>query len=48
MPFLLIKRIEIGMNPIEGGIHKNTLDIRIDFALEQNPFTLESVDFQVG
>lgn len=47
LPFLLIKKINVVMSEDEGGNSKNTMEITINFALQQNPNMMESVQIQL-
>ena len=44
LPFLQIKDIQIGMSEIESDPFKNTMDIKIDFSLDQNPNINDSIE----
>ena len=48
MPFVLINLIEIDMHPSERGDFRNTMNIKIRFALKQDPNTHESIQVEVG
>ena len=47
LPFLLIRDIEINMSESQSGNLRNTMNIKIHFALQQNPNTLDSVQIEV-
>ncbi len=47
LPFLLIKDIEIGMAQNESEPFRNTMEIKIDFSLDQNPSINDSIEVTI-
>ena len=48
MPFISINLIDVNMHPSQRGEFRNTMDIKIDFALRQDPNTHDSVQVEVS